>query len=235
MSFGSIIFTNLGLALQQKAELGAALSFTKIGLGDGELGSQTIPELTALIHEVKTLDINKLKMLTNGTVAIGGMLSNQNISTGFYWRELALFATDPDVGEILYCYGNAGALAEYIPAGGTEIVEKQIDVLAIIGNAANVSAVINESLVWETPAGAQEKVDNHAALTAVHGATPAATPSRIIIRDQNGRAKIVAPAADDDIANKAYVDAVQASLTLLSADIAQYKRNIEIRKLMGGL
>ena len=40
----------------------------------------------------------------------------------------------------------------------------------------------------------------HPAATAVHGATAAATAERIIVRDVAGRAKVVAPAAADDIA-----------------------------------
>ncbi|NPV30490.1 MAG: hypothetical protein HPY58_12750 [Firmicutes bacterium] len=58
----------------------------------------------------------------------------------------------------------------------------------------------------ETPSGAQAKVDAHAALTATHGATSAATANRIILRDASGRAKVAAPVASDDIATKGYVD-----------------------------
>jgi hypothetical protein len=59
----------------------------------------------------------------------------------------------------------------------------------------------------ETPSGAQAKVDAHAAGTNVHGATSAATANRIMLRDANGRAKVAAPAASDDIARKDTVDA----------------------------
>ncbi|MCM3560577.1 hypothetical protein M4D57_18590 [Brevibacillus borstelensis] len=72
-----------------------------------------------------------------------------------------------------------------------------------------------ERTAWnakETPEGAQTKVDNHASATSVHGATSAATASRIIMRDANGRAKVAAPSAADDIARKDTVDAVQANL-----------------------
>lgn len=58
----------------------------------------------------------------------------------------------------------------------------------------------------ETPTGAQAKVDAHAAGTNVHGATSAVTANRIMIRDANGRAKVAAPAAADDIARKDTVD-----------------------------
>lgn len=59
----------------------------------------------------------------------------------------------------------------------------------------------------ETPSGAQAKVDAHAVLTSVHGATSDATAGRIIMRDSAGRAKVAAPTASDDIARKDTVDA----------------------------
>lgn len=161
MSFGGgLFFTNRGRALQAKAQTGIQLNFTRIGVGDGELGGQAIADLTALVHEVKSINLNKFKTLPGGKAVVGGVLSNQGLATSFYWRELGLFATDPDLGEILYCYGNAGALAEYIPAGGgAEILEKQVNIVSLIGNAANVSATIEQSLVFETPEGAQAKAD----------------------------------------------------------------------------
>lgn len=148
-NFGGLIFTNKGRNLQAKAEAGAALVFTKIKIGSGELGGQSISTLSDLITPVKTLSITKCKTLSGGQAVIGTSFNNTDLATGFYWRELGLFATDPDLGEILYCYGNSGSNAEYIPpGGGPDIVEKSVDITAIIGNATSVSAVIDQSLVF---------------------------------------------------------------------------------------
>ena len=217
MSFpGGLFFTNRGRALQAKAQTGVQLNFTRIGVGDGQLEGQAIDELTALISEKKSLTLNKYKTLPSGKAVVGGILSNQGLVTGFYWRELGLFATDPDLGEILYCYGNAGALAEYIPAeGGAEILEKQVNVVSLIGNASNVSATIDQSLLFAS----QEDLLDHASLTATaHGAVSAATASTIMLRDANARSKVAAPVAADDIARKDTVDAVQTNLTTHLAD-----------------
>ena len=40
MAFGSIVFTTRGKVLQSKAQTGTKLNFTKLAIGDGELGSQ---------------------------------------------------------------------------------------------------------------------------------------------------------------------------------------------------
>ena len=85
------------------------------------------------------------------------------------------------------------------------------------------------SIGAETPAGAQSKANTAASAaessakaytdthsgktTGIHGATSAATASKIMIRDAAGRAKVAAPSAADDIAQKGTVDAVQNSLS----------------------
>lgn len=150
-AFGGMILTNRGRNLQAKGLTGTQIQFTRIGVGDGSLVGSLIVELNALKNQVKSLPISNLKTTSNGKVTIGAVLSNQDITSGFYFREIGLFAQDPDVGEILYCYANAGTTAEYITAaGGTEVIEKSIDVIAVIGNAQNVSAVIDQSLVYAT-------------------------------------------------------------------------------------
>ena len=150
-SFGGLILTNRGRNLQSKAQTGVPLQYTRIGIGDGYLGTTPILDLNALRNQVKSLNITKLKNLGNGRAVVGTVLSNQDMVEGFYFRELGVFAQDPDLGEILYCYGNAGNLAEYIsPGGGPDIIEKSIDVQTIVGNAQNISAVIDDSLVYAT-------------------------------------------------------------------------------------
>ncbi|WP_069997743.1 hypothetical protein [Cellulosilyticum sp. I15G10I2] len=158
MSFGSIIFTDKGRILQAKAQAGKQLNFTKLQIGDGQLGGAAIQALNALISPKKNISITTIKT-SSSTATVGGILNNSDILTGFYWREVGLFAADPDTGiETLYCYGNAGNLAEYIPAGGgSEILEKRLDIVATIGNATNISAAIDNSLIYLT----LTDLDNH--------------------------------------------------------------------------
>ncbi len=156
MSFSTILFTEKGRALQAKALAGAALNFTKIAMGSGSLGGQNQITLTKLIEPKVVLTITDIKRNSN-YAEVKGTFTNQDISTGFYWREIGLFAQDPDIGEILYSYGNAGTLAEYIPPQSSEIIEKVVNLTAIVGDAANVTASINESLVFATKADVAEK------------------------------------------------------------------------------
>lgn len=138
--------TAAGLIVLAKGAAGEKINYTRIVLGDGYLEEgQTPRSLTDVVSPKASIDITKLKVNTDGTVAVGGIFTNDQTSDGFYYRELGLYAEDPDpnVGEILYCYGNCGDLAEWIPpTGGATIVEKTIDIVTVIGTATNVTAYI---------------------------------------------------------------------------------------------
>ncbi|RXZ84574.1 hypothetical protein EBB07_00725 [Paenibacillaceae bacterium] len=230
-AFGGMQITNRGRVLQAKAQTGTLLKFTRIGIGSGQLGGQIIPDLNGLITLRMSLNIRKLQARPNGRAIIGGYFTNADVTEGFYFREIGVFAEDPDVGEILYCYANAGVAAEYIPArGGADIVEKYIDLITIVQNAPNVSAVIDQSLVWATKdeveeakeiassaqstaneakgaaENAQDDINAHKDATSAHGATAVATPNRIIQRDAAGQANVGAPTQPTHIATKQYVD-----------------------------
>lgn len=119
--------TTAGLIVLAKGVAGQKINYTKIVLGDGYLEEgQTPRTLTGVVSPKATVDITKLKINGDGTVAVGGIFTNGDETEGFYYRELGLYAEDPDpeVGEVLYCYGNCGDLAEWIPpSGGATIVE----------------------------------------------------------------------------------------------------------------
>jgi hypothetical protein len=219
-AFGGLILTNKGRNLQLKAQTGKPLNFTRIALGDGTLGGTSILDLNALRNERKSLNITKLKVLGDGKVVVGGVFSNSDITTGFYWREIGLFAMDPDIGEILYSYGNSGNNAEFIPAGGgADIVEKTIDLITIVGNAANVSATIEQSLVFAQSAFSNVKVgaatisadspDDTLELVAGNAVTliPDATNDRVTIAVPNATSS--APGAMS-AADKAKLDGIQS-------------------------
>lgn len=150
-AFNMMALTTKGATLFAKAQTGIELHFTRVVMGDGELGGASPIDLNTLVSPKVSLEITKLETLSGGKAVTGGVLNPSQVTTGFFWRELGIYAQDPDQGEILYYYGNAGANASYIPAGGgSTITEKHIDVITIIGNASNVTATIDQSLVYAT-------------------------------------------------------------------------------------
>lgn len=165
-AFGGFTLTNKGRNLQAKAQAGAVLNYTRAAIGDGTLTGQSIVALTALISAKKTLPITKLRMIPPDRAAVGTIISNQSITTGFYFREIGIFAQDPDEGEVLYAYANSGANAEYLPpAGGPDVIEKSIDMLVVVGRASQVTATIDSSLVFATLVDVEEALDDAKAYT----------------------------------------------------------------------
>ena len=152
MSFTAPVFTNAGIQLQLRALSGDPLTFTKIGIGDGEI-SGAIAAMTALSNQIIAVDISTAKR-TDKTFTVGGTFTNVGLD-GFWWREVGLFAANPDYPDdrskdILYCYQNAFSLAEYIASGSSTVIEKMIRISAAVGSAENVTAVIDSSTVYLT-------------------------------------------------------------------------------------
>lgn len=119
-----------------------SITFTRIVMGDGYMPSSQVPEhMTAVVSPKATMEITKCEVTGNGAAVVGGRYDNSEQSQDFEWRELGLYAKDPDLGEILYSYGNTGESAETIPAGGgATAIEKLIDVVTYVGNDVNVTA-----------------------------------------------------------------------------------------------
>lgn len=144
-AFPKMTLTNAGQALQTKVLAGATLTFTRIALGDGQLNGQPIVPLTALISQKATVEVDSVRVVNTSTAQVAGFFSNADISTGFWWRETGVFAQDPDVGEVLYGYTNAGGAGDYIPTVADTRVEKYIYCSIAVASATTVDITIPSS------------------------------------------------------------------------------------------
>ena len=143
MSFTAPKFTGVGRQLHTRVIAGDTLTFTAIKLGDGTMTTEPIAALTDLIHGIITLPVHEVRR--NADYAdVTGVFQNAGLSSGFYWREIGIFAADPDYPndrshDILYCYQNAAELAEYIPSASSAVIEKIIRVACVVGDAENIT------------------------------------------------------------------------------------------------
>lgn len=144
-AFPTMTLTNAGQALQTKVQAGATLTFTRIALGDGQLNGQPISPLTALISQKASVEVDSVRVVNTSTAQVAGFFSNADISTGFWWRETGVFAQDPDVGEILYGYTNAGDAGDYIPTVADTRIEKYIYCSIAVASATTVDITIPSS------------------------------------------------------------------------------------------
>jgi hypothetical protein len=130
-TFGQLTITNAGLALLAKAQTGTAVQFTRLAIGDGELGATDPATLTALVNRLQWVTISSITR--DGTdVTAAGTFNNQGAAEAFYFREIGLFAQDPQEGEILYAYGNAGETADEIPAEGSQVIERTVSITTVL-------------------------------------------------------------------------------------------------------
>ena len=155
-------FTDAGKALQLRALDGEQICFTKIQMGSGKLGETSYKTLNSLLEPKVTIPINDITV-SDGYAAIRGYFNNKNISEGFYYREIGLFAKDPDDDkrEILYCYGNSGEYASYIAEPNSMLIERSIKIIAVVDDAENVSAVINGSVVYVDFTDLRKEIEKH--------------------------------------------------------------------------
>ena len=148
-NFSNNAITDSGRILLAEVQVGAVFTPTRIVMGSGYLPSSTTTRaIKQVVSPVKSLDINKKKKSNDGTVTIGGVYSNFDITEPFYFRELALYAKGVyedgrETDEVLYSYGNAGATADLMPAYSAETaVERQIDLVTYIGNDTKINLEI---------------------------------------------------------------------------------------------
>ncbi len=125
-------------------------------------------------------------------------------------------ATSAATADRLMMRDASGRAKVAAPSASDDIARKN-EVDAEAAARANADTALQTNI--DTEATARAGADSaHATLTAPHSATSAATAGRIMMRDANGRAKVAAPSAPDDIARKYEVDA--EATTRASADSA---------------
>lgn len=145
--FNGSVLTIKGQALWAKAQAGTQLNFTKIKIGDTAY-SGDLSELNDLIHPIKEVDIEKITV-ENTQTRIRCTINNVGVLDGYHIRELGIYASDPDEGEILYAVANtADNPADYIPPEASDAVEEIIEFIATVGTAENVNTIIDGSIIY---------------------------------------------------------------------------------------
>lgn len=154
--------TDVGRMLLSHVQNGAVLVPTRIVMGSGSMpGSTSVAGMTAVVTPVLELSVSKKKRYNDGKCVFGGVYQNSDITTAFYYREIALFCRaeyrDADgnvtqtVAECLYVYGNFGSNADLLPAYSTgTVVERNIDLVVYVGGTNTQVDLTVESGSWVT-------------------------------------------------------------------------------------
>lgn len=135
----------LEVAYEQKT-----LTFTRCALGSGDAPNANWERVTAMGNSVKTLNITAISVADH-MARIRCAMNNATLSSGFYLREIGVFAQVDDGEEFLYAYTNSGADALYVkPYDADNAVEIVFEVVVTVGNAETVNAIINSSIGYVT-------------------------------------------------------------------------------------
>lgn len=166
-SFPKMILTNAGKNMIVQAQLGQELIFTKGKYGNGALGGQDQTTFTDLLSPMLDLPIQSMTSEAAAQATITVKIDRTNLNTGFFGRELGLFAKiGPSGTEQLFCYTNADSQADFIPDKNDITIpyDEFIDIVTTIGNATSVNIIYDQTAVYVTP----EELDTHNTNPAAH-------------------------------------------------------------------
>lgn len=182
MAFKMPKVTNAGKKLLAKVLAGESLEFTRFKMGDGNLSDTNPDNLNNLINTVVSVNVSKISQGEN-FISVRGEFTNQGIEVGFYWREYGLFAQDPDEGEVLFAYSNAGEIADYIPPSTESDIARTLVSTISLSNASSITIVFDDSMVYAT----KEELDKiNEVLAAVIGDPPNGSIVVTLLHEKSG-------------------------------------------------
>lgn len=152
--------TDAGKNLLLRALTGETITFTKIQLGNGP--AQDARTATGLVNPLLTVELSKIEV-GEEYVTLTAAFTNGTVTSGFHITEAGFYAKDPDDDskELLYALGNEDeSTADYVPNNANRILEMEFNALLFIGDAENVAAAINSSLVYASAADLEAHTTN---------------------------------------------------------------------------
>lgn len=167
--FQNMIITRAGLDMIAQSQAGGTLIFTKGKLGDGQIGDQSIPDLTDLINAKMSVELSSVTAKTAGHVEVRFIVDNTDLDVGFFVREVGIFAKVNDEGvEKLYGYANAGNYTNYLADKTVPIDSIITKIDLVVGNASNVAFITDKSLVYVTLEDMENALNIHDAGADAH-------------------------------------------------------------------
>ena len=144
--YPKITLTNKAMEMIAAAQIdGTVLTITRVKIGDGSLADGAdIKSMTDVINSMLIAPFSSSNNDGGGQITVHFAVSNATVETGFFAREIGVFAKLNDGEEQLYAYTNAGNKCDWIPDKHTPIDSQVIDLTLIVGNAENVTVHISD-------------------------------------------------------------------------------------------
>ena len=160
MGFERVYITKQGALLAAKTLQGKKIEFDHAEIGSGNLSGNAVDK-TSLTTKVLECPIQKVEITESTQAKVSFIFKNTDAKSAFYFREIGLFAIDPDTkAKVLYAYANAGTTAEYINNSIAEKIEKHITINVIVDNASNVTITLDSSEIYVTEKDLENALQN---------------------------------------------------------------------------
>lgn len=153
--FNEAVLTTKGIALIAKAQAGlCTIHLTKAEAGDGSYApGEDLKAQTALKNSRQAFPLNAVRTQNVTNVYVKFIITNKpesggNLEHGYYVKEVGLFATDPDEGEILYAIATAAENQwDYMPAYNNLLPSTiTLEFLTEVSNAESVTITMPDEV-----------------------------------------------------------------------------------------
>lgn len=221
--------TNIGRDMLTQGRAGHVLTFTKVAIGDGTATGTAVDSLTALKSHKLYLPIAKNETVHAGQMRLQFRVNNKVVTTGFYFREIGLYAKVDNGAEQLYAYTTCGDKARMLYDNTYPIQERVINIDTVTDNAVNVKVILDWSIVYATKKDIVDAIKPHKELAELDHPDASVTTRKL--RDKS----VTAAKLADDINQKldnAYIkkvgDTIQGNLEFTS------NASIKLNRKAGG-
>lgn len=202
--------TNIGRDMLTQGRAGHVLTFTKIAIGDGTATGTAVDSLTALKSHKLYLPIAKNETVHAGQMRLQFRVNNKVVTTGFYFREIGLYAKVDNGAEQLYAYTTCGDKARMIYDKTYPIQERVINIDTVIDNAVNVKVILDWSIVYATKKDIVDAIKPHKELAELDHPDASVTTRKL-----KDKSVTLPKLADEvtDLLKKTYVKKTGDSMT----------------------
>ena len=137
------VTTQLGLNLIAKVIAGKTnLAFTKLQTSEGNYTSSNLVGMTSLLNVKQEFNVSNVSVQNATTVLVKGVITNTGLSNQYNLNAIGLFATDPDLGEILFSVTTADT-ADIIPAKtNTNTTSLIVNILTSVTDSSKVTLTL---------------------------------------------------------------------------------------------
>lgn len=212
--------TNIGRDMLTQGRAGHVLTFTKVAIGDGTATGSAIDNLTALKSHKLFIPIAKNETVHAGQMRLQFRINNKAVTSGFFFREIGLYAKVDNGEEKLYAYTTCGDKARMIYDKTYPIQERVINIDTVTDNAVNVKVVLDWSIVYATKKDIVDSIKPHKELAELDHPNESVTTRKL--RDKS----VTLPKLADevtDLLQKTYVkktgDTMTGNLSLNNSSI----------------